>query len=287
MFDHQGVAFLVTITKQELSLIMSVAPVFDKSLALAYLGLPDDYEPSPQNATISFLVKHVTQLPPHLLAHFSYITSPKDRTIITTIRNRRLKYAGSNPPELTFASASNRWPNLWQGREQPGVDEAVEERAWADNDFLQGARKHVGNLGNLLGGYEEEREAERVRILRRERQVINDLVPEEDESSDEGASEISTEEVEDKKASFERLIRERFVYGLLEASCNLESDWNLGPDSICSRWNTTESIGMNLWTVKMIEKQKSVGLMKRSQNNACKVLSIQRKCGSVTLVTVV
>lgn len=195
------------------------APAFDKSLVLAYLRLPDDYEPSPQNATIPFLVKHVAQLPPHLLMHFSYITSPKDRTIITTIRNRRLKYAGSNPTELCFASASSTWPNLWQGTDRLAVEKATEERAWADNEFLQGSTKHVGKLGNLLGGYEEEREAERARILRRERAIVNDFVPEEDESSDEGTGDSGKEEtLEDSKASFERRIRERFVYGLLEAS---------------------------------------------------------------------
>jgi hypothetical protein len=242
----------------------TIAPVFDKSLVLAYLGLPDDYDPSPQHAVIPFLVKHVAQLPPHLLVYFSYITSPKDRTVITTIRNRRLKYAGSNPPELCFASASSKWPNLWQGRERPGVEQAVEERAWADNHFLRGSTKHVGKLGNLLGGYEEEREAERVRILRREPAAVsNDFIPEEDESSDEDASNVAMEEpLEETKASFERRIRERFIYGLLEASYNLERCWNFDLDLICSHSNMTKSIGMNLWTVKTTEKQKSVGLMK-------------------------
>jgi hypothetical protein len=198
---------------------MSTTIEFHKSGVLAYLGLPDDYDPSPQSAAIPFLVKHIAQLPPHLLAHFSYVTSSKERTVITTIRNRRLKYADSNPPELCFASARSRWPNLWQGKEHPGMEEAVEERAWADNHFLQGATKHVGKLGNLLGGYEEEREAERARILRRERAVNSDFVPEEDESSGEDTSNVVTEEtLEDMKASFERRIREHFIYGLLEAS---------------------------------------------------------------------
>jgi hypothetical protein len=199
---------------------------FNKSLVLKYLGLPDDYEPCPQKTTIPFLVKYVSQLPPHLLEHFGYITTPRDRTAVTTIRNRRLKYASSNPPELRFASASRRWPHLWQGRERPGVEEATEERAWANNDFLQGSTKHVGKLGGLLGEYEEEREAERVRVLRREGAVVNDFVPEEDDSSDEDANDIAMEEpLEEARASFERQMRERFVYGLLEASCDLERDW--------------------------------------------------------------
>jgi hypothetical protein len=171
---------------------------------------------------------------------------------------------------------------------------AVEERAWADNEFLQGSTKHVGKLGNLLGGYEEERETERVRILRRERAVINDFVPEEDESSDEGASDVAMDEpLEDTKASFERRIRERFVYGLLEASCDLERGWKLDPDATYSRSNTTKLIGTNLWIAKSTEKKKSVGLMKRSQNKACRVLytresGLQRNSvvsENVTLVT--
>lgn len=203
---------------------MSVTPVFDKSPALAYLGLPQDYEPSPRDAPVPFLIKHITQLPPHLLVHFSSVTSPKDRTVITSIRNRRVKYAGSNPPELSFASASSKWPTLWQGRGHP-VGDAVEERAWAEKDFLQGSTKHVGKLGNLLGEYEEEREAERVRFLRRQR-VVDDFVPEDDESSDEDMSDVAMDESleEETKELFERRIRERFVYGLLEASCNLERD---------------------------------------------------------------
>lgn len=199
------------------------SPLYAMSIAavLTYLGLPEDYEPSPKNTPIRFLIKHVTQLPPHLLVHFSSITSPKDRAIITSIRNRRLRYTASNPTELCFASASSKWPNLWQGRDRPR-GEAIEERAWAEQDFLQGSTKHVGKLGNLLGEYEEEREAERIRILRRER-VVHDFVPEEDESSDEGASDVSMEEtLEETRELFERRIRERFVYGLLEASCNLE-----------------------------------------------------------------
>ena len=194
-------------------------PIFDHSLVLAYLGLPEDYDPSPQKDAIKFLVKHLTQLPPHLLLHFDNVTSAKQRTAITTVRNRRLKYASFNPPELGFASARSKWPNLWQGRGRCGVEEGVEEKAWADSDFLRGATKHVGKLGSLLGGYEEEREAERVRMLRRQGIVTNDFVPEEDESSDEEVDPFVEEESDEAaKASFERLIRERFVYGLLEAS---------------------------------------------------------------------
>ena len=42
-----------------------------------------------------------------------------------------------------------------------------EEEEWASKQFLDGKKMHVGKLGPLLGGYEEEREAERVRTIRR------------------------------------------------------------------------------------------------------------------------
>lgn len=204
-------------------------PAFDKSLSLSYLGLPENYEPSPQTATIPFLTQHLKQLPPHLLLHFSYITSAKQRTAIPTIRNRRLRYASKAPPELQFDSAKGKWPGLWQGRERWGIKEGAEERAWADNSFLGGLTKHVGNLGGLLGGYEEEREAERIRALKRELTEIEQFIAEEDESSDEeniGQPSVDQESPEEAKASFERLIQERFIYGILEAS--LSTMWLVG-----------------------------------------------------------
>lgn len=248
---------------------MSVGPVFDESLSLSYLGLPEGYEPSPKSEPIQFLNKHLTQLPPHLLLHFSYNTSSKERTVIPTIRNRRLKWSRNKPTDLSFASARNEWPNLWQGRERRGIEEGVEERAWAERNFLEGVIKHVGNLGNLLGEYEEEREAERVRVLRRERGAAaaleDDFIVEEDESSDEdiavpaGPMEVD-ETVEEAKAAFERLILERFIYGLLEASRHLVlSSPILTVHS--SHSITTKLIGMNPWTATTTERQKSDGLM--------------------------
>ena len=54
---------------------------------------------------------------------------------------------------------------------------------------MVGQTKHIGKLGSLLGDYEEEREAERVRTMRRERaremERESDLIPEEDDDSDE------------------------------------------------------------------------------------------------------
>lgn len=201
------------------------APAFDESPILSYLGLPESgCEPSPRTAPIDFLIKHLQQLPPHLLLTFSSIINPKQRTPISTIRNRRLKYANLHPPELSFSLARRTWPTMWEGRERRGQEEGQDEKEWAESGFLRGSTKHVGKLGSLLGGYEEEREAERVRILRRERAVQDEFVLEEEEESDSSdeihaaTEEVEQETVEEAKASFERLVRERFIYGLLEAS---------------------------------------------------------------------
>ncbi|KAG5716708.1 hypothetical protein E4T56_gene16257 [Termitomyces sp. T112] len=208
---------------------MSSRALFNKSLALTYLGLPDDYTPSPESDPIPFLARHLMQLPPHLLLHFSYITSAKERTALPAIRNRRLKYTNSNPSQIHFTSARAKWPNLWQGRERTGLEEGEDEKAWAENEFLGGAKKHVGKLGGLLGGYEEEREAERVRTLRIERAAAAQFIPEEDESSDEEEEAEATpddDSPEEAKAWFERSVRERLIYGLLEPFDYDKVDWD-------------------------------------------------------------
>ena len=193
-------------------------PIFDKTPSLKYLGLPQNYEPSPETEPIAFLSKHLLQLPPHLLMDYTYITTPKQRTAIATIRNRRLHYANRNPPDLQFNYARATWPDLWQGKEvgQFGDD----ERAWVQSEFLEGKKQFVGKLGNLLASYEEERESEAIRMLRRNRTIAeNDFLPEEDSDSDNDSQppqEIETEE--EVKASFEKLIRDLFVYGRLEVS---------------------------------------------------------------------
>jgi hypothetical protein len=118
--------------------------------------------------------------------------------------------------------ARNSWPGLWQGRERSGIEEGKEERLWAQNEFLGGAQQHVGQLHNLLGGYEEEREAERVRNLRRRRIGEDDaFVPEEEDSEDEDEGNKNMQPPEQEtdeqvKDLFERRIRERFIYGLLD-----------------------------------------------------------------------
>lgn len=194
---------------------------------LSYLGLPEGYSPSPSIEPIEFLKRHLRYIPPHLITYFSTTTTPKQRTLIPAVRNRRSRYTESSPTELGFNSAKNLWPTLWEGRELRGKEEAKAEEEWAAKEFFKGKKKHVGKLGSLLGGYEEEREAERVRNIRRREAEVRDSLPEEDEdTTDEEdeeykpeAASASAQVVEspaEMKRSFLRLVKERFIYGLLE-----------------------------------------------------------------------
>ena len=154
--------------------------------------------------------------------NYTYITTPKQRTAIATIRNRRLQYANTNPPDLQFNYARATWPDLWQGKERQAGQNGDDERAWAQSEFLEGKKQFVGKLGNLLASYEEERESEDIRMLRRNRATVeNNFVPEEDSDSDNDSHPTQeTETEEEVKTSFERRIREFFVYGGLEVSEN-------------------------------------------------------------------
>jgi hypothetical protein len=196
---------------------------------LSYLQLPLDYSPSPAEEPIPFLSAHLRILPPHLLAKFSTVTTPKQRTTIAQIRNRRLRYTQSHPQALTYPDARRTWPTLWRGTpEERGVrqaEESADERKWVETDFYGTQKPHVRKLGELLAGYEEERSWERARIERRQR-AEDEFVPEEDESSEdededeEEKGNANTAEPEesfnDSKEAFERLVRERFIYGLLD-----------------------------------------------------------------------
>ncbi|KAG0709792.1 hypothetical protein DFH29DRAFT_885811 [Suillus ampliporus] len=211
-------------------------PSFQDSEILSYLGLPRDYDPLPSIDPVEFLKRHIHQLPPHVIQRFSLVTTPKQRTVITEIRNRRLKYTESRPGSLSFTAARNAWPALWQGRERGGQEEGREEQEWGKISFLGGAEQQVGKLGKLLGDFEEEREAERVRFIRRT-QANDDFVPEEEDSDSEEEYEFpKTQEVEESespeeaKALFERRIRERFIYGLLEGADYDSVDWDEGLD---------------------------------------------------------
>ena len=200
----------------------SSQPQLNSVAILKYLGLPVNHEPSPHNAPVDFLKESMRYLPPHLLKLFSAITTPKQRTVISAIRNRRLRYTESSPSELSFQAARTTWPSLWQGQDiQSQIRaEGEEEQEWAKNQFLGGAAQQVGKLGALLGEYEEERESERVRRVRREQRAYEDALPEEDEDTDEeeAAQAAAAEEMspEEARELFLRRVRERFIYGLLD-----------------------------------------------------------------------
>jgi len=193
---------------------------------LKYLGLPLDYQPNPDSDPIRFLSQNIHIIPKHFAQTFAQSTTPKQRTVIPVIRNRRTKFTQSNPTELSLESAKTAWPSLWTGDPSLGLQrgraEGLEEKDWADHEFLGGATQHVGKLGALLRGYEEERAAERFRMERRRREAEEPFIPEEDEdTSDEEDLAPAPPEEESPEAArltFERLVRERFIYGLLDVN---------------------------------------------------------------------
>ena len=195
----------------------------DPAPVISYLGLPAAFKPSPFEEPVEFLQKFIRQLPPHLLTSFSSVTTPKQRTVIPTIRNRRFKYIASRPAELGIHAARTAWPSLWPGKERIGQHARQDEKDWADKEFLRGQKQHIGKLGTLLGDYEEEREGERLRAIRRGARAQQVSIPEEDSDSDEdddnAAPPVHFEETpEDIEKNFERIINERFIYGLLDVS---------------------------------------------------------------------
>ncbi|KAF8897694.1 hypothetical protein BD779DRAFT_396296 [Infundibulicybe gibba] len=203
-----------------------MASMFDEKTILKYLGLPEDHPISPVASPIPFLITHIAQLPPHILMQFGGVTTPKQRTAIPLIRNRRTKYMSNPPPQLSYPLARTQWPSLWDGQEQRSKSEAEDEKEWAERHFLQGKKQYVRNLGNLLGEYEEERSAERIRFSRRQR-AQEDFIPEEDDDSDDGDTSTAVQDTfEESKIAFERRIREHFIYGLLEDVDYEAIDWD-------------------------------------------------------------
>ena len=194
----------------------------DASRVLKYLGLPETYEPSPVTAPLAFLQGNIRVLPSHLLVVFSDLIPPQRRSTIPTIRNRRLNYLSSNPAEFKLAAAKGRWPTLWKGRGRPGQERGTEEKEWAEKEFMAG-RGQVGKLGSLLRDYEEEREGERVRGLRREQAEQEAIVEEEEDSEDdEPDPDVPEEEtVEEAQDTFLRLVKERFIYGILHVGASI------------------------------------------------------------------
>jgi len=203
-------------------------PSSDKNIALKYLGLPDDYHPSPSAEPLLFLAKHLTELSPDILV----VAFPdvKQRTHVPTIRNRRLKYIESRPREFEFDEARSRWPSLWSGplRRGPRISQTntEDDLSWVrGGGFLNGSARHVGKLGELLAAYEEERDAEDLRLRRAEQRAKEEaeFIPEEDSESEEDEdSEIEQSQVvpepEPSPEEFVRRVHEKFIYGLLSVS---------------------------------------------------------------------
>lgn len=196
---------------------------------LTYLDLPADYTPSPVHAPFEFLRAHLHQLPQHLALYFSSSVPARERTALPIVRNRRLNYTQSTAgaSALGYAAGRAQWPLLWEQSGttrddvKPGQLSGVEERAWANAGFMGGHAGEVGRLGALLSEYEAEREADRTRALRRDRAVRESMLPqveeEEDSDEDEDANGPDDEEtVEEHRATFERLLREKFIYGTLD-----------------------------------------------------------------------
>ncbi|KAI6003709.1 hypothetical protein EDD15DRAFT_2384868 [Pisolithus albus] len=166
--------------------------------------------PLPSGSPIEFLRKYLHQIPPHLMTSFALVTTPKQRSLIPDMRNRRLRYTETAPKQLELESAKARWPHLWSGHERYGKRAAEDEKEWANTSFLDGMQQQVGQLGSLLGEYEEEREVERARCLKPTRGIPQDV----------------QESPEELSVDFERRIKELFIYGLLEGADYDLCDWS-------------------------------------------------------------
>ncbi|GJE84997.1 hypothetical protein PsYK624_010740 [Phanerochaete sordida] len=204
---------------------------------LKYLGLPKDYTPSPVEQPEEFLAQHMRSLPRDLLALFSPSINAKQRTKLPAIRNRRLRYFDSSPPEFRLPGAKATFSSLWPGpvgnMQDVARGEAKDEKEWADKEFMEGRTegRQVGKLGELLGTWTEEREAERARDLRRLQREAEEAVPEEEEDTDdeEAAEAAAQEELSPREAEelFKRRLKERFIYGLLEGLVDYDGvDWD-------------------------------------------------------------
>lgn len=241
---------------------------------LKYLGLPIDYQPSPVTAPAEFLAQHMRTLPQNLLVLFTPHITAKQRTALPVIRNRRLQYFESNPPEFSMPIAKATFSSLWPGpvgnMNDVARHGAKEEQEWADKEFLGGQAKQVGKLGGLLGGYEEEREAERARILRRQQREMEESLPEEDEDSDDEDNGLDGHEEElppqEAEELLKRRLKERFIYGLLDVRVSpafysfLYNSWLSFPIRVLT---TSMWIGMRNGILIKIETKKKGGSTKR------------------------
>ncbi|KAH8830430.1 hypothetical protein DL96DRAFT_1707255 [Flagelloscypha sp. PMI_526] len=190
-----------------------------------------------QEDTVACLRSYLHILPESLLAQtFAQLLSPRRRSVVPAIRNRRLAYTNTNPSEFIFSNAKTRWPALWRGSERPGVQQAEDEHQWAKDEFMdQNTSMKVGKLPQLLRDFEEERQAERIRAIRRERAAADQFVPEEDSDSDLDSEEeegslikmsLDSEQNEESETDFEQRIKQLFIYGLLDNANYDTVDWS-------------------------------------------------------------
>ncbi|KAG8696100.1 hypothetical protein FRC08_007371 [Ceratobasidium sp. 394] len=228
---------------------MSSSLPFDGAPILKYLSLDPDYTPSPSKDPIEFLKRHMTQLPPHLLVLFNNHpdVTPRARTSIPAIKNRRCNYAAGEPraldPDVLSKSDADIWDLVNEERPQgqttqrptaPEPDEdAADERAWANEEFQGGVKGHVGKIGELLAELEGERTRERQRRIRREAAVARARREETEEEVEESSEEDDDETREEAARQFDaperdlrRVVRERFISGLLKEFDYDLVDWD-------------------------------------------------------------
>ncbi|KAG9050458.1 hypothetical protein FS837_005263 [Tulasnella sp. UAMH 9824] len=215
----------------------NVAPI------LKYLSLQADHKPSPRDEPLEFLRDHLIQLPVEFSRPFSAITTPRQRTQLLRIRNRRTTYACSpqGRKALSWVEARKEDPLAYEAfmisstgtqgmplAQDPtdperayrrGEEEGAEERKWVKSSFMDGAKGHVGEgkLAALLGQFEEEREAERLRDMKREirerEQAQRESEPEEEEDDSEGEESPTNpiyDSAGDARSSFEKVVRDKF-----------------------------------------------------------------------------
>lgn len=197
------------------------------------------------------------------------------------IRNRRTQYLQSAPAEFTFEGARKRFPDLWEsiaragGGPAPRVDVravaregAEDEKRWAQREFLGGARGQVGKLGTLLGGYEEERVAEQEREKNHERVKLREIERETEEEFEESSDEEeldsppSTEDLAQARETFTRLVKERFIYGLLDVRSLIALNTRILTLILSRVPTTTPLTGTNSGT-PLRETMRSAGLTMR------------------------
>ncbi|KAF8328667.1 uncharacterized protein EI90DRAFT_3125774 [Cantharellus anzutake] len=213
-------------------------PSIDSGTLLKYLGLSSDHSPSPSIEPLRFLSEKYLHFLP---------TSKRSFRL-----NRRTIYALTNPPELGWEVGKVLEPSLWEcPREEnpspPGKGAAEEEKSWVEEHFLESNhisstqdinsssrltnKGYVGRLAGLLAEYEEERAAERARELRKERaaEAARERETEEEFDSESDEADLPPEEplsLGQAQCSFERMLRERFIDGLLDASLYESVDYN-------------------------------------------------------------